>query len=62
MQQYNPSPRQDSNYDKIDVLSLLDPHWLEQSQASRLLQMVAEAKCDAMTEKQRTPAPNASLA
>lgn len=34
-----------NRFDNVDVLSLLDPDWLERSQASRLLQMVAEKKC-----------------
>ncbi|HEX8341081.1 MAG TPA: hypothetical protein VF624_09250 [Tepidisphaeraceae bacterium] len=61
MQTYNSAPRHEARYDKIDVLSLVDPQWLEQSQASRLLQMVAEAKCEALTEK-HAPTPNGSLA
>ncbi len=31
-------------YDKVDVLALLDPHWLENSQANQLARMVADAR------------------
>jgi hypothetical protein len=31
-------------YDKVDVLALLDPLWLENTQAHQLARMVAEAR------------------
>ncbi len=36
------SPAHAGRYDNVDVLSLLDPNWLENSQAATLARMVAQ--------------------
>ncbi|HEY0010105.1 MAG TPA: hypothetical protein VGB55_15380 [Tepidisphaeraceae bacterium] len=51
MQQYIESPAHRTRFDNVDVLSLLDANWLETSQASRLLQMVDQAKRDGSFEE-----------
>ncbi len=39
-----PQSRPENRFDKVDVLSLIDPDWLENSQASKLVQMMAECE------------------
>lgn len=36
------SPQYASRFDRVDVLALLEPDWLENTQARKLVQMVAE--------------------
>jgi hypothetical protein len=54
------TPRYISRYENVDVLSMLDPEWLERSQARKLIQMVAEADRSAGRED-RKPEPEPML-
>ena len=54
------SQRYLSRYENVDVLSLLDPDWLERSQARKLIEMVAEADRSANSES-RNPEPEPML-
>lgn len=33
-----------SAFERVDVLTLLDPHWVENTQADKLAKMVADAR------------------
>jgi hypothetical protein len=40
------SPAHLGRYDRVDVLALLDPNWLENSQAATLARMCREVETD----------------
>jgi len=40
-QYYSQTPAT-QRFDKVDVLNLIDPHWIENGQAAKLIRMVAE--------------------
>jgi hypothetical protein len=60
MQTYTDAPAHANRFDKVDVLSLLDPHWLENTQAAKLIRMVSE--CKAEEQRQETVRMDVMLA
>jgi hypothetical protein len=60
MQPFTETPAHANRYDKVDVLTLIDPHWLENTQAAKLIRMVSE--CKAEEQRQETVRMDAMLA
>lgn len=51
------SPAHTGRYDNVDVLSLLDPNWLENSQAATLACMVAQDLAETDSESNECGCP-----